>query len=831
MDRRTFLGVGAFVASDAGAASLASPILATDKAGPIELPTFTSAVTVSSANIQDGIHAFRTAGYYSPDGQGAALYRLRKAPEAGGPGDILSNGGKKRWAYAEDVAVVKAFGARADGKTIDTQAVKAALAWAKMNGRAVNWGAGRYIIDDGIVLPATRHYGDGGGEWLAWSADLPKQPAPCELLFVGSGPRIHSLPLVSDMRTSGGVIGNPSSGNKREDAYRLTSFTNEDGSPRLFSAAVKSERSGRGLWVEGMRIVVNHQGAGEKYGIGGYNEPSNHEVGSDWDVGFWNHSAQNLIMIGVHVVGHWRMFGCLQTAVLDNNEKTSGRGRTGSEYCRYVSCNFHGAVGFGVRGGDTYRIVEVGADYVGIENASNLPFHNAQTGRVRIGPSAGNSKVHSYSVISVAESTLRLRIKERLRNVAVGHCIVANIYGFGISNTVLQDCEVSGFNHPSGIRATRLTTPLPNPSAAFEGSGSFVRGLTFRGTKFIGIEDVLWHMHDISDVTMDGQTMAEAKPDAEGTVGGRCIASPTPSANRRVASPMGQTNGLRMEFVTSQTNSAVDLRPRSRLAPPSRFAGARDFGFFEPQSMRWIDQALPLDRLNVILAARPGGSLVLRDDAGVTRVLVRASGALTRISGDNSALEVTTNGTRPGTDNAFNLGAGAYRWAQIFAGAATINTSDEREKAQIRAISERVLDAWGDVRWAEYVWKDAVDAKADEARVHFGLIAQHVIAVFEGHRLDPRAFGLICYDEWPDEYEDEYEDVMVEIPNLTPDGEPTGEVTQRIERIATGRKILRMSAGSRYGIRYSEAFALEAAYQRRRIDRIEEKLADLTATN
>ncbi len=151
---------------------------------------------------------------------------------------------------------------------------------------------------------------------------------------------------------------------------------------------------------------------------------------------------------------------------------------------------------------------------------------------------------------------------------------------------------------------------------------------------------------------------------------------------------------------------------------------------------------------------------------------------------------------KPGSDNAQNLGASNMRFAQLYAGAATINTSDEREKQQIQSIDSKILTAWGKVNYCQFKFNDAVELKSDGARWHFGVIAQRVKEAFESEGLDAFSYGLLCYDEWQNEYQDV----------IGKNGEPTGE------------KILVREAGNRYGIRYEEALALECAYLRSKLN-------------
>lgn len=132
----------------------------------------------------------------------------------------------------------------------------------------------------------------------------------------------------------------------------------------------------------------------------------------------------------------------------------------------------------------------------------------------------------------------------------------------------------------------------------------------------------------------------------------------------------------------------------------------------------------------------------------------------------------------PSGDNVRDLGEASHRWKQLFAGTTTISTSDEREKQDIEEIPDEVLDAWGDVKFYRFKYKNAVQEKGENARYHIGLIAQRIKEVFENHNLNAFDYGLLCYDEWED--------------------------------------------GNRYSLRYEECLCLEVAYQRRLLERMGE---------
>jgi len=156
------------------------------------------------------------------------------------------------------------------------------------------------------------------------------------------------------------------------------------------------------------------------------------------------------------------------------------------------------------------------------------------------------------------------------------------------------------------------------------------------------------------------------------------------------------------------------------------------------------------------------------------------------------ASNTDTQTLRPRTDSTYSLGTASRRWTVVYANTATINTSDEREKEQIADIDEAVLRAWGRVNYQQFKFKDAVAQKGDGARWHVGLVAQRVKEAFESEGLDPFAYGILCYDEWGEQEEKSEEGV-----GIVQEHQP---------------------AGSRYGIRYEEALALECAYLRSRLD-------------
>lgn len=177
-----------------------------------------------------------------------------------------------------------------------------------------------------------------------------------------------------------------------------------------------------------------------------------------------------------------------------------------------------------------------------------------------------------------------------------------------------------------------------------------------------------------------------------------------------------------------------------------------------------------------------------------------------------------TNVIRPTTDNGAACGESSGRWSVVYAATGTINTSDEREKQQIKQIDAAAIRAWAKVEYCQFKFNDAVEKKGDGARWHFGLIAQRVKEAFESEGLNAFEYGVLCYDEWDDHYETvvDERDVAVFDDEGKPMLDEIGEQITVKERYDTGEQRLVMAAGSRYGVRYEEALALECAYLRSR---------------
>ena len=109
--------------------------------------------------------------------------------------------------------------------------------------------------------------------------------------------------------------------------------------------------------------------------------------------------------------------------------------------------------------------------------------------------------------------------------------------------------------------------------------------------------------------------------------------------------------------------------------------------------------------------------------------------------------------TNAGRDNAVDLGKTSERFDDIYATNGTIQTSDRNEKQDIAELSDTeqrvAVAAKGLLR--KFRWRDAVEAKGDEARTHFGVIAQDLQAAFAAEGLDAGDYAMFISSTWTDE--------------------------------------------------------------------------------
>jgi hypothetical protein len=151
-------------------------------------------------------------------------------------------------------------------------------------------------------------------------------------------------------------------------------------------------------------------------------------------------------------------------------------------------------------------------------------------------------------------------------------------------------------------------------------------------------------------------------------------------------------------------------------------------------------------------------ALFMKDGATVGSIGFVATGTYIQGETDHSGFRFGGNQIVPfrngaDTDDTTDLGASGVRFDDIYATNGTIQTSDRNEKQDIAELSDAeqrvAVAAKGLLR--KFRWRDSVEAKGDEARTHFGIIAQDLQAAFAAEGLDAGDYAMFISSTWTDE--------------------------------------------------------------------------------
>lgn len=223
--------------------------------------------------------------------------------------------------------------------------------------------------------------------------------------------------------------------------------------------------------------------------------------------------------------------------------------------------------------------------------------------------------------------------------------------------------------------------------------------------------------------------------------------------------------------------------------------------------------------------------------AGTTGTLsiINNSSDISYVANAGSANHIFNGTIRPNVTATHNLGASAITFNNAYLQNPPTIVSDENHKDFIRDIPDELLDAWGTLDFQMWKMKAAIAEKGeDDARWHFGMIAQRVKEALTNAGLDWTRYGLITYEKWDaqDEIIASWDDEYEIIPGSPAFYDEEGNLIQ--EAIEEKRTLIRSAgsmvtqeahdAGEIYMLRMEECFAVEAAYQRRRMDRIEAEI-------
>jgi hypothetical protein len=259
------------------------------------------------------------------------------------------------------------------------------------------------------------------------------------------------------------------------------------------------------------------------------------------------------------------------------------------------------------------------------------------------------------------------------------------------------------------------------------------------------------------------------------------------------ALPIAASAGL--TGTTAALTTRVDIGTVGSLGLPLQVAGNAQFGPKAGPGVRYQVVSTTYQLAGINHDNNAYNALAL-STTGNNDLLVDTSGNVT----------VRVN-LGPATDNAVNLGSGSFRWATVYAGTGTINTSDETDKTELRPLSDaerrvarRIFGMIG-----VFQWLAAVDEKGEEgARLHVGVTAQALRRAFEAEGLAAARYGVWCCDpvmkletRTRKVLREKVEEVTVSVKVIEiVQGQPVQQIVERVEERPVGAMVpVRDAAG------------------------------------
>jgi len=154
-----------------------------------------------------------------------------------------------------------------------------------------------------------------------------------------------------------------------------------------------------------------------------------------------------------------------------------------------------------------------------------------------------------------------------------------------------------------------------------------------------------------------------------------------------------------------------------------------------------------------IISFRKDGSTVGKIGSVSGRIFIGSDSVAETFIGFNNNYVYPADDDGAFNDNAIDLGNASARYDDVFATNGTINTSDINEKQDIEELTDAekkvAVVAKGLMR--KFRWKDKVVEKGDNARTHFGIIAQDLEDAFKAEGLDASKYAMFCSNTWTDD--------------------------------------------------------------------------------
>jgi predicted ABC-type ATPase len=220
----------------------------------------------------------------------------------------------------------------------------------------------------------------------------------------------------------------------------------------------------------------------------------------------------------------------------------------------------------------------------------------------------------------------------------------------------------------------------------------------------------------------------------------------------------GTATNHNLYFTTNNsTRALIDTSGNLLLGKTSGALGTAGSAFYNyglVESVRDGDKVMTLNRLTSdgdIIDFRKDGTTVGSIGCNGPQLFIMGRSTDSGIFfGTNNIYPFRTSGV---SDDTIDIGHPSYRFDDIYATNGTIQTSDRNEKQDIAELTDAeqrvAVAAKGLLR--KFRWKTAVAKKGDEARTHFGIIAQDLQAAFAAEGLDAGDYAMFISSTWTDE--------------------------------------------------------------------------------
>lgn len=697
-----------------------------------------------------------------------------------------------------DVVNVRDFGAKGDSFSDDTEAIRVADAWSAENGRTLYFPSGQYKVTSSITHSAT---------WIGSGAPslAPFPLTTDDKKFLRLGYK-NKLPGTSILFSASGTLESVSTG--RQDMFASVNYA-------LRASPTKQ------VSVNGMAIVMDMNVFDADGALTAVGEDDHY----DCDVGYLIQDSSVCDYYDFVVFGYWDKAGI---CILSKDQGDP-------DYTKFF-------------GGSTmgyYGLALVGSD-----------------GPVD-GQGLSGTQAFGFQVFANDHHSRKPHVLKEYQDNGYGHCLFADCFTKEDASVHANGVEIFGggfrtysnrpivLNHISNVHFINVPFEFPSFTDQPDSNGCLFIGTEY--TSYIAIVNcrnfnTAYISHNEFSAIVENITIV-----GDHNYGGFSIGGKGNFATLRNTTLLGN-NTPRLEFT-----SKLDESTRGNFLDKDIPSGAMTVGKAGIRQGNTLTVAedgsitpthsfhLVLgnggtdDELNTIAGTfYVGQILILKQGAQSQKITLKGSGGNIRFSDSQdhvlgfsfASIVLMWDGNfwtelnsslinrifRPAVDNTYSLGSGTYRWSQVYAATGTINTSDERVKTNITTPNEALMRAWGKVNFRVFQFKDAVEKKGSEARLHVGVIAQDVQNAFSAQGLNVSKYGLFCHDEWQDEYE------TIEIVDQEEVLDAEGNILTPAVTHTEQRKVL--NAGDRYGIRYEEALALECAYLRNELSKIKIALAN-----